>query len=552
MKLKIAILSVLLPSLRLGSLQAQHTVRGCEEVTGLQACWSADLEVTTGGHFINRGTVEYTRVTNLVNDEGFSDKSGTGCAADYSDPCLGGMPERPGAAQAIGSLNVFANSVASTTISGSAGLRMYDVQLARNIQLDNEWQVACTLSWSAGLVSTDLSDPSHFLHFFAGSTVSGDSAGNRDSCIAMVTVLDTVVPTVLCANPTIYLDAMGNGSTTAAAVDNCTTDACGIASLQLSRTGFNCSHTGSNTVILTVKDNNGNSSTCQSTVTVQDAIAPVASCQPVTVPLNAAGSGSTPAAAVDNGSTDAYCIARLQLSQTAFDCSHVGNNTVTLSVMDNNGNTSTCQSTVTVQDLVAPATLCQPVTIQLDINGQASLSVAQVDNGSTDACGIDTMFLSQTAFDCSQLGPNSVTLTATDIHGNTSTCQTAVTVQDKIKPTIVCKDTTIMLARLAILNPASVLDVAASYDNCGTLLPLSVSPAQFNCIYDGPNTVTLTISDGHGNTRICQATVTVDAPDLIVSSTPENCGDFDGMITMTVLNGPTDGQWGYSIDAGDN
>ncbi|MEY3050908.1 MAG: hypothetical protein RLY31_693, partial [Bacteroidota bacterium] len=188
----------------------------------------------------------------------------------------------------------------------------------------------------------------------------------------------------------------------------------------------------------------------------------------------------------------------------------------------------------------------------LDINGQASLSVAQVDNGSTDACGIDTMFISQTGFDCSHIGPNTVTLTVTDNNGNTSNCQSTVTVQDKIKPTVVCKDTTIVLAGLAILNPASVLDVAASYDNCGTLLPLSVSPAQFNCIDDGPNTVTLTVSDGHGNTRTCQATVTVDAPDLIVSSTPENCGDFDGTITMTIQNGPAGGQWGYSTDAGDN
>jgi hypothetical protein len=93
---------------------------------------------------------------------------------------------------------------------------------------------------------------------------------------------------------------------------------------------------------------------------------------------------------------------------------------------------------------------------------------------------------------------------------------------------VVCKSTPIVLAGLAILNPASVLDVAASYDNCGTLLPLSVIPARFNCIDDGSNPVTLTVSDGHSNTRTCRATVTVDAPDLIVSSMPETAGTWTG------------------------
>jgi hypothetical protein len=132
-------------------------------------------------------------------------------------------------------------------------------------------------------------------------------------------------------------------------------------------------------------------------------------------------------------------------------------------------------------------------------------------------------------------------LTVTDNNGNSSSGQSTVTVQDKIKPTVVCKDTTIVLAALAILNPVSVLDVAASYDNYGIYQPFSVSPAQFNCIADGPNAVTLTVSDSNANNRTCLVTVIVDAPGLIVDNMPENCGEFDGTITMTVLNGPTGG-----------
>jgi hypothetical protein len=153
-------------------------VRGCEEVTGLQAFWSADLTVESGGHFINYGTAAYTRVTKRVNVGGFSDQTCAGCAADYSGPC-NGEPERPGASQATGSLNVYANVVAATTVGGCAALRMYDVQLARNIRLDNEWQVAGSLSWQGGLVRPDRADPSHFLYLMKGSTVTGDTATRR-------------------------------------------------------------------------------------------------------------------------------------------------------------------------------------------------------------------------------------------------------------------------------------------------------------------------------------------------------------------------------------
>jgi hypothetical protein len=113
-------------------------------------------------------------VASLVNDGGFSDQTAAPCTADYNDPC-GAMQNATGSAPA-GSLNVFGNQVASTQIAGSQALRMCNVQLERNIQLDNEWQLTGSLSWSSGLITTDRGDLSHFLHFMNGSSVTGDSA----------------------------------------------------------------------------------------------------------------------------------------------------------------------------------------------------------------------------------------------------------------------------------------------------------------------------------------------------------------------------------------
>ena len=48
---------------------------------------------------------------------------------------------------------------------------------------------------------------------------------------------------------------------------------------------------------------------------------------------------------------------------TSFDCADLGDNTVTLTVVDDAGNTSTCESTVTVLDIVDPIVDCPaPVT----------------------------------------------------------------------------------------------------------------------------------------------------------------------------------------------
>ncbi|WP_460615617.1 PKD domain-containing protein [Hymenobacter seoulensis] len=82
---------------------------------------------------------------------------------------------------------------------------------------------------------------------------------------------------------------------------------------------------------------------------------------------------------------------------------------------------------VTVQDQQAPTVLAQPVTVSLR-NGQATITAAQVNNGSFDACGIATMAVSPSTFTCDNIGDNQVTLTVTDIHGNTATQMAQVTV----------------------------------------------------------------------------------------------------------------------------
>ena len=52
---------------------------------------------------------------------------------------------------------------------------------------------------------------------------------NSSTCSATVTIQDNVAPIAVCQNVTVQLDNTGNGSTTAAAVNNGSSDNCAIA-----------------------------------------------------------------------------------------------------------------------------------------------------------------------------------------------------------------------------------------------------------------------------------------------------------------------------------
>ncbi len=371
-----------------------------------------------------------------------------------------------------------------------------------------------------------------------------DNNGNVSTCTSTVTVEDNVAPVALCQDITVQLDATGVASITTGDIDNGSGDACGIASMTLDVTNFDCTNVGANTVILTVTDNNGNVSTCTSTVTVEDNVAPVAMCQDITVQLDAAGVASITTADIDNGSNDACGIASLVIDVTDFDCSNVGANTVTLTVTDNNGNVSTCTSTVTVEDNVAPVAMCQDITVQLDALGMASITTGDIDNGSNDACGIASLALDVTDFDCSNVGANTVTLTVTDNNGNVSTCTSTVTVEDNVAPVAICQDITVQLDAAGVASITTGDIDNGSNDACG-IASMTLDVTDFDCSNIGANTVTLTVTDNNGNVSTCTATVTVEdveAPiitcpgDVLVSNDPGLCEASSvaiGMATAT-------------------
>jgi hypothetical protein len=118
----------------------------------------------------------------------------------------------------------------------------------------------------------------------------------------------------------------------------------------------------------------------------------------------------------------------ITISNNALVNYPLGTTVITWTAKDAAGNIATATQTVTVSVMSQPPLAnCKPATVTL-VNGVATISVSNINNGSTAAAGIASMSLSKTTFNCSNIGNNIVTLTVTDKNGLSSTCTTTVTV----------------------------------------------------------------------------------------------------------------------------
>jgi gliding motility-associated-like protein len=405
--------------------------------------------------------------------------------------------------------------------------------------LSYQWYRNTTASTTGGTLLTGATSASYSpLNTVVGTVyyyvvVTGTCGTATSNVSGSILVTDITLPTVVTQNRTIYLNASGQATITAAQIDNGSTDNCAIATRTLSQTTFNCNNVGANTVTLTVTDASGNIRTGNATVTVVDSIKPTVVTQNITVNLNASGQATITAAQINNGSSDNCGIASVTVNQTAFTCANTGANTVTLTVTDVNGNVKTKTATVTVVDNILPTVVTQNVIRYLNASGQATVTANDINNGSTDNCGIGTLALSQTAFTCAHVGVNTVTLTVTDTKGNTATGQATVTIIDNTPPTAIAQNIN------AYLNAGGAVTVTPnqvggnSTDNC-SIATMTLNNTTFNCSNLGANPVILTVVDPFNNVSTANAVITVvdsikpllTIPADITVNTNSGCGAF--------------------------
>ena len=379
-----------------------------------------------------------------------------------------------------------------------------------------------------------------------------DTSGNSASCTYTTTVLDDEAPTWV--NPpadlTVECDGVGNVTqfdewlnNTFTGADNCGSVTITSTSLGLSDT---CGGTGTEeTVTFTLTDANNNATMLDATFTIEDTTPAVIVCPGnLTAFTEDVNCGAivflgNPIAIEECGSVTVYQTAGLD-SGSVFP---VGDTLIEYTAEDECGNLATCEFIVTVIDDDAPEAICQDLTVILDDTGNASIVVDQINLGSNDNCGVESLAIDIDTFDCSNVGANEVTLTVTDIHGNTATCVSTVTVLDNTAPIAICQDITLELGAdgTVTIDP---MDIAAgSSDACG-IATYELDIDTFDCSNVGTNSVILTVTDVNGNQSSCAATVTLEdnsAPVLVCSDvTVELNQDGVAFITPSLVADITD------------
>ena len=319
-------------------------------------------------------------------------------------------------ASAVAQINILNNPVTPTiTASGATsvcpgGSVVLFASNAANYQWSNGPQTPFIVATQSGAYTV---------------TATGLNGCSATSLPVNVFIGDNTAPVItaplnVTVTPNLGCEAIGVTLGTPVTSDNCsvasvTNDAPAIFPI------------GTTTVTWTVTDGSGNVTTATQLVTVVDQTAPTAF-----APANVTVSSNNfcEATGVDLGmpiATD-NCTNNLTITNNAPATYPLGTTTVTWTITDAAGNVTTVDQTVTVVDETAPVVLLANTSVILDANGYAAVGFEDLNNGSYDNCGIASVVISQSEFDCSNVGNNLVSVTITDNNGNQSSAQVMITV----------------------------------------------------------------------------------------------------------------------------
>ncbi|MFH2141256.1 MAG: HYR domain-containing protein, partial [Bacteroidota bacterium] len=260
-----------------------------------------------------------------------------------------------------------------------------------------------------------------------------DGSGNTATATQTVTITDDQDPTITAPADLNTVADIGSCDATGVVLGTpVTADNCSVASETNDAPAT--FPLGITTVTWTVTDGSGNTATATQIVTVTEDQDPIVQTQDITVYLDASGTVTILPSDVDNGSSDNCSSVTLSIDINTFDCSNIGNNTVTLVATDLSGNTGTSTAVVNVLDNISPEIICISDTVIEVLSPSNSYTV--IDNSFDATASDNCSFSLVNDFNTSAtlLGdeiPEGITYvewTATDLSGNVVTCTVMITV----------------------------------------------------------------------------------------------------------------------------
>lgn len=374
-------------------------------------------------------------------------------------------------------------------------------------------------------------------------TLTGtDAFGNTASCVFTIQAIDTISPTISCPADFTVGTTLGCSNLLAAysgltsASDNCTF--AGSLIYTQSPPAATVLPTGTNPIIITVNDGNGNSNSCSFSLTVEDQQAPLISlCSPnqnVIVDAGCQGTLGDYSGAltiIDNCSS----LANLTYTQSPIPGTIISGNTmVTITVEDENSNSSNCVFTAILSDTTSPIVTC-PANITSPINGSCQYLIPDLSASvtGTDNCSVlaNMGIYQNPVAGATANGITPILVTLSDEQGNISTCITTVLPDDQIVPTITCPGplTADIGANCDFLLP-NYSGISLVLDNCSDF-SIAQSPPPGTLTSLGTNNIELTVTDAGGNTANCAFILNVIESQTPTIICPSNISTCDPVVT---------------------
>lgn len=226
--------------------------------------------------------------------------------------------------------------------------------------------------------------------------------------------------------------------------------------------------------------------------------APVAGCKNITVAAGSSGTAGITASDVNDGSSDPDGDS-ITLALDSTGPFGLGTHTVTLTVTDSHGASSSCVATVTVIDNTSPAVTC-PANIIADYSNNPGQCAAAVSYTVTaiDNCSAAALVCSPPRGSVFPKGTTTVSCTATDSSGNSSSCSFTVTV--------IPSQLTVLSPAMAWLGLKNSEDVGTKFDLLAEVLKNDavVGSGQLNDIAGG--------SSGFNNAVLRTINMALSAP----------------------------------------
>ena len=405
-----------------------------------------------------------------------------------------------------------------------------------------------------------------------------DIHGNTNTCTQNITVTDDEDPTITCSGAQTQTADAGVCTAAVTVTGPTTGDNCGVASVTNDYNGTaDASDTypvGTTVVTWTVTDIHGNTNTCTQNITVTDDEDPTITCSGAQTQTADAGV-CTAAVTVTGPTTGDNCgVASVTNDYNgtadASDTYPVGTTVVTWTVTDIHGNTNTCTQNIIITEDQPPIPLCRNITIQLDeATGEATITALDIDNGSTDNCGIVNWSIDIDHFTCSNIGANTVTLTVEDAAGNSAQCTSIVTVEYTTVPNptaipddiVLCYDDfTGIVLNNTFDNIQFVWTVSAhsdivgesdgSYDASGSGLPYTIAQHLTNTGTEA-RLVTYTITPTiYGECAYPDIVINIEInprPRIVLTTDDVQCYDGEARFAVTDPHTLNTGTWLYDV-----